>query len=481
MTIQLRKPILVTGLSLSVLLWLGESWKHSLMDMGEWTLLALIATGGGFWLLQKKNSKLEIATQPLLPLKSEEVESAIAQANRIVSLIETEAADRDITQLKAKIAQLPNILQKQDFSLAITGGTKVGKTSLKQVLDSIDSSEKISLIETESLLTETENLNIINSALATDLVLFVVAGDLTDSQWQIIQQLRESRQRVLVVFNKQDQYTPEERIYIHKQLQQRVAELIVPEDIVAISTAPNPVTVRQEQKDGSIKEWSESQTADIDSLTHRLTTVFDREKEQILLGTTWRETIELKQQAKTILNEIRRDRALPIIKQYQWIAAAAAFANPVAALDLLATAAVTGQMIVDLSGIYQQKFSLSQGQAAASTLGKLMVQLGLVELSTQAIAGILKSNAFTYVAGGALQGISAAYLTRIAGLSLVAYFQEQEISLDTKAGLNLDRLSAKIQQVFQDNQRTAFLQSFVQQAITRLAKESPSTTVSQPL
>ena len=126
-------------------------------------------------------------------------------------------------------------------------------------------------------------------------------------------------------------------------------------------------------------------------------------------------------------------------------------------------------MIVDLSGVYQQKFSLDQGQTAASTLGKLMVQLGLVELSTGAIAGILKSNAFTYAAGGALQGISAAYLTRIAGLSLIAYFQEQEVTLDTKGGFNLERLTAKLKQVFQDNQRKAFLQGFVQQGIARFS------------
>ena len=290
-----------------------------------------------------------------------------------------------------------------------------------------------------------------------------------DSQWQIVRQLRESRQRVLLVFNKQDQYTPEERIYIYKQLQQRVAEVITPEDIVSIATVPNAVKVLQQQKDGSVKEWMERPEAEIDSLTKRLTTIFTQEQEQILLGTTWREAIKLKQQAKTILNEVRRDRALPIIEQYQWIAVGAAFANPVAALDLLATAAVTGQMLVDLSGIYQQKFSLEQGQTAASTLGKLMVQLGLVELSTQAIAGILKSNAFTYAAGGALQGISAAYLTRIAGLSLVAYFQEQEAILDTKEGFNLERLTAKLKQVFQDNQRKAFLQGFVKQGIARFS------------
>jgi uncharacterized protein (DUF697 family) len=69
------------------------------------------------------------------------------------------------------------------------------------------------------------------------------------------------------------------------------------------------------------------------------------------------------------LNQVRRDRALPIIEQYQWIAAAAAFANPVPALDLLATAAISAQVVSDLGAIYQQKFSLQQAQAAAKTWG----------------------------------------------------------------------------------------------------------------
>jgi uncharacterized protein (DUF697 family) len=86
-----------------------------------------------------------------------------------------------------------------------------------------------------------------------------------------------------------------------------------------------------------------------------------------------------------------------VIEQYQWIAAAAAFANPVPALDLLATAAISAQVVTDLGEIYQQKFSLQQAQAAAKTLGSLMLKLGLVELSTQTIGTILKGNAFTHI------------------------------------------------------------------------------------
>lgn len=127
----------------------------------------------------------------------------------------------------------------------------------------------------------------------------------------------------------------------------------------------------------------------------------------------------------------------------------------------------------DLGAIYQQKFSLQQAQAAAKTLGSLMLKLGLVEVTTQTIGSILKGNAFTYVAGGAVQVVSAAYLTRLAGLSLIEYFQEQEVSEATGQAFNLERLGQTLQSVFQQNQRAAFLQGFVKQVVGRLIPEAP--------
>jgi hypothetical protein len=123
---------------------------------------------------------------------------------------------------------------------------------------------------------------------------------------------------------------------------------------------------------------------------------------------------------------------------------------------------------MDLGGIYQQKFSLQQAQTVAGTMGSLMIKLGLVELSSKAIGIVLKSNAITFVAGGAVQGVSAAYLTRLAGLSLIEYFQQQEAAINSENGLNLHKLSQTLQNVFQQNQQLGFLQGFVKQGLGRL-------------
>jgi hypothetical protein len=278
-----------------------------------------------------------------------------------------------------------------------------------------------------------------------------------------------------LVLNKQDQYLPTERALVLQQLRQRMVGRLAAENVVAIASDPAPVKVRKHQPDASVQEWIEPQPPDLTTLSDRLTQILTQEGQQLVWATTFRAAVALKAEVKTHLNNVRRDRTLPIIEQYQWIAAAAAFANPVPALDLLATAAISGQLVIELGEIYQQKFSLQQAQTAAKTLGSLMLKLGLVELSTQTIGGILKSNAFTYVAGGAVQGVSAAYLTRLAGLSLIEYFQEQEQSETTATGqpFNFDRLGQKLQMVFSLNQRTTFLQGFVKTAVGRILPELP--------
>jgi uncharacterized protein len=479
MAVKSNKPILVAGVGLSLALWLWDSLEHSIAHLGELSMVGTIALGAGVWWLQARSQK-----KNLLPVSTSvdrtEVETAIALAKKLITNLESEAAERDISQLKQQVDRLPELLNKKDLQIAIVGGKNVGKTTLQNQLDSQQIATQISFIDTEALLTQDNSADIKTEELAlkSDLAMFITAGDLTDSEWEVIQQIRNSRQRALVIFNKQDQYLPEERDCILQQIQHRVRELIAAEDVMAIALEPQQQKVRQHQEDGTVKEWLETRAPEINNLSDRLTQIISKDKEQLIYGTTWRTANQLKQQAKQILNEIRRDRAVPVIEQYQWIAAAAAFANPVASLDLLATAAINAQMLMDLSNIYQQKFSLSQAQTATGTIGKLMVQLGLVELSTNAIAGILKTNAFTYVAGGAVQGISAAYLTRLAGLSLIEYFQEQEVCLDFGEGLNLEKLGQKLRQVFEQNQRGAFLQNFVKQGISHLLPEKQQPAIS---
>ncbi len=463
-----RRPILVGGIGLSLVLWLLQSVNSSVGQLSELGILSAIALGICLWLFQQNKLK-KAPSVDNSPPNREKVARAIATANNVINQLQTEAENHPaLSRLQTQFTKINNELERQHLNIAITGGKAVGKTTLLQTLSNWQNTtnRSVHFQETKTLFTPGDNTGLeINYA---DLVVFVTSGDLTDSQWQIWQQMATKNQRTVLVFNKQDQYLPEARATIIDSLQEKVA------DVVATSSNPNPIKVRQHQSDGSVREWLDTPTADISQLSEYLQQVVVKEGQELIWATIIRQAVSLQTEAKTALNRLRQQKATPIIERYQWIAAAATFANPVPALDLLATAAINAQLVVELGNIYQQKFSFQQAQTVAGTMGSLMLKLGLVELSTKAIATLLKSNAVTFVAGGALQGVSAAYLTRVAGLSLIEYFQSQEVAINVENGLNLDKLGQTLQKVFQQNQQVALLQSFVQQGISRLLPaESP--------
>ncbi|HBE50756.1 MAG TPA: hypothetical protein DDW76_18775, partial [Cyanobacteria bacterium UBA11369] len=444
----MRRPILIGGIGLSFSLWALESFHHSLDQVDEWGMLGALALGAGFWLFRKQGKIVQLQLDAP-PVDREAAEKAIAKVETVISQLEAEAQNHNaIPQLREKVAQLKAELDRKELTLAVTGGKTTGKTTLIHLLaESLVShlKQSVTIKETPALFTGNGDDTALDVAIASDLVLFVTNGDLTDSEFEFIQQLKAANQRVLLVFNKQDQYLPADREVVLQQLQQRMGG-----DVVAIAASPKAVKVRQHQEDGSVNEWLEEQTPEITALTAQISQILAQESQQLVIATTWRKAGVLKAEAKGVLNGVRSDRAMPQIEQYQWIAAAAAFANPVPALDLVATGAINAQLVMDLSNIYQQKFSLEQAKTVAGTMGSLMLKLGLVELSSQAITGILKSHAVTFVAGGAVQGVSAAYLTRLAGLSLIEYFQEQEISVEESRSLNVEKLGETLKKVFQE-------------------------------
>ncbi|MBD0335017.1 MAG: YcjF family protein [Cyanobacteria bacterium Co-bin13] len=240
---------------------------------------------------------------------------------------------------------------------------------------------------------------------------------------------------------------------------------------------PRPIKVRRHQEDGQIQEWLEPVSPDLAALTPALNqAAIDRAS--LVYATTLRQSETLRLELQSALNQVRREQALPLVEQLQWVAGAAAFASPVPSLDLLAAVAINGQLIMDLGRVYGFQFSLEEAKTAAATLASLTVKLGLVELSTQALTTVLKSHAATYVAGGLVQGLSAAYLTRLAGLSLIEHFEAAALAGQTAPTLSLEGLGQRLQALFQQNSQGALLR-LVQQGLERL-RPAPATQPALP-
>jgi uncharacterized protein len=477
MTMRLQRPILIGGVALSLGLWGLDSVQHSIGGMGELLTLGAIAAGGGYWWYyrQQGNKKSIATTSPQIDINV--INRSIQQVELVIDRLVAENSNpARIAEFRDRLVQAQANLQRTDRRIAVTGGDRVGKSSAIALLSEtpIGLTQAISYTETPTLFTagadsQTNDAIAQEQNLAADLVLFLVNGDLTATEYKYLAGLQAAQQHVIVLFNQIDRYLPQDRDAIVQKLHSTLSSTIASSDIVTATTAPTAIKVRQVAADGTVAETIETPAPSIDLLSHRLASCLTESGEKLLWANTYRQLVGVQVAAKTTLNAHRRDRAMPIIEQNQWIVGAAAFANPLPALDLLAAAAVNVQTIVDLGAVYQQQFTLEQAQTAAAEMGSLMLKLGIVELCTQAVTSILKTNAITFVAGGLVQGLSAAYLTRIVGLTLVAYLEAQDLLVPEPArAWNLDLLGKTLQGVFQANERISSVQAIVKQGIDRL-------------
>ena len=484
---QLKRPILIGGLGLSASLWLMNIVGHSPLGDGS-GLVGMVALGSGLWWL-KQRSDATVIDEPLLalgPVDRAAVETVLsdveARLNTLVKELPAAVqADKNqliwtqIEQQRQAIAQTLSNLDRKTLKLAIVGNTATGKTTLAAQLSQLWQKSQPNV----TAITEVKGEETLPPA-DTDLVLLVTAADLMQSELQRLQALLKASYRVQIVYNKQDQLAPLDRQSVLQRIQARVEELGI--GVSAIAAQPSPIKVRRHQENGEIEESLEQPAPQIESLTARLSQLVTTEVQPLVTTTTLRQAKALKTTVQQLLNDQRRQQAMPLVEQMQWIAAGSAFASPLASIDLLASTAINAQMIVDLGAVYGQKFSMEQAKTAAGTLAELLVKLGLVELSTQALGSLLKTHAATYVAGGALQGVSAAYLTRMVGLSLIDFFEEQSLlSVEKQAfGAMGDRAradwSVRLQTLFQATQK-AGLQTFVRQALSHLPALPQSKSV----
>jgi len=140
-----------------------------------------------------------------------------------------------------------------------------------------------------------------------------------------------------------------------------------------------------------------------------------REGGQIHLITLCRGLEQLHGRWQADLERLRRAQWQQLQRRTQWLVAAGVLLTPAMSLDLLVLSLGNGLMLRDMARLWDCPWTLEQLQAAALQLGKAALALGVVEWCNQAFATAFKLHGSTWLVGGTLQALSAAYLTRVIG------------------------------------------------------------------
>jgi small GTP-binding protein len=420
------------------------------------------------------------------------VRAAEVQVEKAEGVIAKVTNTQARTELQKELETIRADRQARRFHVVIFGTGSAGKTSLINALLGRDvgatdvimgttrrgenHSYELEDIDGTVVLTDTPGLSEIGDgganreaeardlAARADLLLFVVDHDLIRSEYEPMLALARQGKRSIVVLNKKDRLIDADREAILTKLRERLNGVVAPKDVVAVAAAPRPVPVRVVRPDGSVEIEYEGEEVDLKPLRDRIAAVLDREGDALRAGNFLLRAHLVGKAAQDQVSGERDTKAQAVIDKFQWITAGTVFTNPIPALDLMATGAVQFQMISEIASAYGVEMNTGHAKMVGSQMIQLLLKLGLVEATTSLIAGLFKSTLVGYAAGGAVQGVSMAYLTHISGQAFKEYFRRGQ---DWGDG----GMQAALVRQFDLTSRAEFLAEFAKQALSRVASK----------
>ncbi|MBD0342368.1 MAG: DUF697 domain-containing protein, partial [Microcoleus sp. Co-bin12] len=300
-----------------------------------------------------------------------------------------------------------------------------------------------------------------------DLILFVVAGDITRTEYQALCELQTAQKPLILVFNKIDLYPELDRKAIYQSLQalgnseQLAAAAVTDEtdpknlsdrpnnsshkstakspakiakslEIVMVAAEPAPVQVRVEWPDGRVSHEWESPPAQIEELKHKILTILNREGRSLLALNALVEARDAEANIARQVLKLRQTEAEDLIWQFAKYKALAVGLNPVAFLDVMGATVADLALIRSLSRLYGLPMTGYEAGKLWQTIFSSAGGVLLGELGSSFLLGFGKSAAvaapqigFSTFAGVAVtQASLAAYGTYAVGRAAQVYLEK---------------------------------------------------------
>jgi small GTP-binding protein len=256
----------------------------------------------------------------------------------------------------------------------------------------------------------------------SDLVIFVVDGDMTQRERDALATLARTERPLLLALNKADRYGEDEQERLLERLRQHAAGFVRADDVVAISAQPAPLKRIRIDTDGEHAELVE-RMPDLDALRDRLTAVLEREGKTLAALNASLFAGRLSDQVSARIAAARRELADKVIRQYCIAKSVAVALNPIPVADLLAAGALDAALVMHLGRVYGLPLTKTEaGSLIAVITAQLAALMGAiwgVHLAASALKGF-SAGLSTVVTAGA-QGALAWYATELVGRAAERY------------------------------------------------------------
>jgi len=402
------------------------------------------------------------------------LESITEVNNKIKNKVRAELLNYEKEKLQSQ-------LKSGDYNVTLFGAGSSGKTSiarllLKRIIGNTSPTigttkditsykiripilkRNINIIDTPGLFEpsseghEREKKTILQAS-NSDLVLFVLDQDINNYELYLIKQLLSIGKKIIIVLNKCD-------------LRSEKENSIIAANILSItSSETNRISLVKTIALGidtiNIKSKSLNKRADVNNLFREIIKTLDNNGEELLADNILFRSNKLGIKSKKFINEQRSISADKVINKYMWITGGVVLLNPLPGIDFITSTSVNLQMILEISKIYEVKITKKDAQHLAKSLLGVIAKLGILKAGSTVISTALSSSFTTLFVTKSIQSITAGWLIKIVGLSLIEYFENGQTWGD-------GGIQEIVEKIYFINKKEEVLNSFIKEAISKI-------------
>jgi small GTP-binding protein len=256
-----------------------------------------------------------------------------------------------------------------------------------------------------------------------DLIVFVLDGDMTDTELASLRTLVAQGRPVLIALNKSDLFTKEEQAALMLSVKHKTTGLVAPTHILAVAAEPRPQTVVEVDAKGTETLSERARDPDIEALRLRLWEILESEGKTLAALNASLFAAELSDQVGQRILAARRELGDRLVRTYCIGKGIAVAFNPVPVADLFAAATIDIGMVVHLSRLYglplTQREAGSLVRVIATEAAALMGTVWALHFVSSALK-VGTAGLSTLVTAGA-QGAIAYYSTYVVGRVAAEY------------------------------------------------------------
>jgi small GTP-binding protein len=264
------------------------------------------------------------------------------------------------------------------------------------------------------------------AAQRSDLILFVTDSDLNETEHSNLLQLAAFHKPLVVVLNKIDLYSPDQRAKLLDVIRnQRLRDIVPPEHIVTTAADPREKEYIIQAADGSERSEWRRPAPDVADLKSLILEMLDREGLSLIALNAALYAADKTDRVAALRVELRNYRAQQVIWSYATLKVIGVGLNPVPLADVFGGLAIDAAMIVTLAAVYGLDISRSDAQELAASIAQAAGLMTASVIASTALMSLLKGVTFgkSTLITAVPQGLAAGFGSYIVGQAAQFYFE----------------------------------------------------------